>query len=189
MALDVRTQLHTALAGHGLAEDHAVRVADRHEHRLDAAGGRVQVDTVGLALEARRQVGGPKGSLPDVDLADDLRAVAAEHLDGVGAVDGAQLEAVGGAVLEHGVSGRDAQAVAALLGLRAVRVEDAHGHRPWIECEQPVRAEASEAVAQHGEQRHELVQRTRQVEHEVVVAEGLVLDQVDLRQGLNKLRN
>src|SRR5205823_14507108 len=69
VALDVGAELNASVVGDGLAEDHAVRVPDRHQHRLDAAGRRVQVDAVGLAFEAGGEVGGPKRSLPDVDLA------------------------------------------------------------------------------------------------------------------------
>ena len=64
-----------------------MRVADRHEHRLDATGRNVKRDAIGLPIEAGREVGGTKGGTADVELADDLRAVPGQHPHGVGSVD------------------------------------------------------------------------------------------------------
>src|SRR5256885_16211980 len=75
MALEVRPELEAALFRHGLAEDDAVRVADRDEHRLDAAGRRVEVDLVGLAVKHRGKGGGAARPAPDVELGHDLDTV------------------------------------------------------------------------------------------------------------------
>src|SRR2546423_13779118 len=81
VALEHRAQLHAALPRDRLAEDDAVRVADRHQHRLHLAGGRVQAHAVWLALEARRQGWGPERWAADVDLAHDLGAVLRKDRD------------------------------------------------------------------------------------------------------------
>ena len=177
MALEVGAELEAALFRHGLAEHHAVGIADRNEHRRHRAGGCVEVHLVGFALERRRQVGGSERRPADVQLGDDLRALGGKDAHRVRPVDGAQLEALAGAVLEDRVRGCDAQSVPALLRLGAVGVEDAHAHRGRVEGEQAVRAEAEVAIAQPWQQPHHFVERPWQVHDQVVVAEGLVLDQ------------
>src|SRR2546430_17415752 len=89
MALEVRPELEAALSRHGLAEDDAVRVADRDQHRLDAAGRRVEVDLVGLAVKHRGQVGGAKRRASDVELGRDLGTVPGPDLYRVGPIGGA----------------------------------------------------------------------------------------------------
>jgi len=76
MALQVWTDLEAPLFRHGLAEDHAVRVADRDEHRLDPSTRHLEVDVVRLTVEVCRQVRGAERGPSDVDLRGDLRAVA-----------------------------------------------------------------------------------------------------------------
>src|SRR6202040_3714772 len=78
-----------------------------------------------------------------------------------------------------GMGGRDAQSVAALLGLRAVRVEYTNRHRRRVERQQPVGAETPMAVAKKRQQRHQIVKRAGQLEYEVVVAQRLVLNEID----------
>ena len=56
------------------------------------------------------------------------------------------------------MAGRDAQAVAALLGLGAVGVEDPDGEPGRVEGEQAVRAHAPVAVAEAGQQGHHPLQ-------------------------------
>ena len=99
-------------------------------------------------------------------------------------VPGAQIEPVSGPVAQHRVAGGDAEAVAALLRLRPVRVEDAHGHLGRVERHQPIRADPTVPVAQARQQRHHPVQVRRQVEDEVVVAQRLVLGQLHGRHDL-----
>ena len=77
--------------------------------------------------------------------------------------------------------GSDAQPVAALLGFGAVWVEDANAQRLGVEGEQAVRAEAAVAVAEGREQRDDLVERSGQVQDQVVVAKRLELEDVYLR--------
>src|SRR5256885_449005 len=67
MTFEMRTQLEAPLSGHGLAKDDAVRVAHRNQHRLDAAGRRVQLDLVRLTGEIGRQVRGAKRGSADVE--------------------------------------------------------------------------------------------------------------------------
>ena len=185
VALEQGAELEAARLRDGLGEDDAVRVPDRHQHRLHVARGGVQAHAVGLAVEPRGQVSRAKRRAADVDLADDLGAVLRKDRDVVGRRLRVQLEALACAVVEHCVRGDDAQAVAALLRLGRVRVEDANGHRPWLEGQQAVRTEAAIAVAQHGQQCHDLVERRGHVQHEVVVAERLIFDEVYLRQRPN----
>ena len=80
---------------------------------------------------------------------------------------------------------RDAQAVAALLGLGAVGVEDPNGHGPGVEGEQAIGAEAEVPVAQRRQMGHDLVEGTRQVHEQVVVAQRLILEEVYLRHRRN----
>src|SRR2546421_9896258 len=86
MAAEVRPELEAALFRHGLAEDDAVRVADRDEHRLDAAGRRIEVDLVGLAVKHRGQGGGAERRAPDVELGRDLGTVPGQDPYRVGPI-------------------------------------------------------------------------------------------------------
>ena len=185
MALEVRPELEAALLRHGLAEDDAVRVADRDEHRLDAAGRRMEVDLVGLAVKHRGQVGGAERRAPDVELGRDLGTVPGQDIYRVGPIGGAQREVLARAVDEDRMRRRDAQAVAALLGLGAVGVEDPNGHGLGVEGEQAIGAEAEVPVAQRRQMGHDLVEGTRQVHEQVVVAQRLVLKEVYLRHRRN----
>jgi hypothetical protein len=62
-------------------------------------------------------------------------------------------------ILEDRVRRGNAKAVAALLGLRAVGVEDADRHRIRIEGQQAIRAETDMPVAQPRQQLDQLVER------------------------------
>ena len=117
MCLEVRAQLDAARESDRLVEHHAVRVADRDEHRLDAAGARVEMHAVGLTFEVGRQVGSSERGAADVELARDLGTLPLEHADGVGAADRVQVEPIARAVLEDRVGGGDTEPVAALLSL------------------------------------------------------------------------
>jgi len=119
------------------------------------------------------------GRMTNVDLGCDLGPIAHQHPDGVRAIDGSQLEAVRSAVLKDGMGRGDAETVAALLRFRAVRIEDAHRHRDAVVRQQAIRAQPSVPVADRGQHLDKLVEGSREVHHEVVVAEGLILDQVD----------
>ncbi len=99
--------------------------------------------------------------------------------DLVGPVRSGQLEPVAGAVLEDGVGGRDTKAVAAFLSFRAIWIEDPHAHRRWVESEEAVRTEAAIAIAQNRQQLDDPVEVTGQVENEVVVAQRLVLNEIN----------
>jgi len=70
-----------------------------------------------FAAELRGQICGLEGWAADVELGDHLGAIAGQDPDGVGSIQGPQLEGVRRPMLEHGVCGGDAQPVAALLGL------------------------------------------------------------------------
>ena len=133
MVLEVWPQLQAPRLGGGLAEDDAVRVSDRDQHRLHRPNRGVDLDAVRLSVESGRQVGGAKGGPSDVELANDLGAVSRQHVHCIRAVDRFQLELVACPVLEDSVGGRDPQAVAALLCLRSVGIEDPHGHGLGVE--------------------------------------------------------
>jgi len=64
--LEERSKLEASRLGNRLAEDDAMRIADRDQHRLDAPCRRIEADAVGLAVEQRRQIRGTKGRPPDV---------------------------------------------------------------------------------------------------------------------------
>ena len=51
--------------------------------------------------------------------------------------------------------------------------------------QQAVGPQSAIAVAEHRQERDDLVERSGHVQHQVVVAQRLVFDEVDLRQGLN----
>ena len=80
-------------------------------------------------------------------------------------------------MLQHGVGRRDPESIATLLRLAAVGVEDPHRERDRVEGEQAVAAQPELAVTERRQQLDQLVERPWQVEHQVVVAERLVLDQ------------
>ena len=143
----MRSELEAALTRHRLVEDDAVRIADRHEHRLHAPCGSVEVDVLRFTGKIGRQVRGAKRGPADVQLGHDLGAVSLQHADRVGSVGRGQLESVARAMVQDRMGGDDPEPIAALLGLRAVRVEDAHAHRVRVEREQAVRAEAPVPVA------------------------------------------
>src|SRR5438270_8232810 len=135
MTLEMRTQLEAAFSCHRLAEDDAVRIADRDEHGLNAPGGSLQLDLLGLAVETGRQVRGSKRWATDVELRCDLSTVPREDANRVGAVRGAQLEALARAMHQDRMRRRDAQAVAALLRFGTIRVEDADCHGLGVESQ------------------------------------------------------
>ena len=82
-------------------------------------------------------------------------------------------------MLEDRMGGGDAQPIAALLRLRPVRVEDPHGLRLRIEGQQAVGAEAEVPVADPGQDFDHLLEWRGQVQDEVVVAQGLVFNEID----------
>jgi len=120
-----------------------------------------------------------KEGLPNVELTAHARTGDLENPDRVGAIAGPDLELLRGAVLEDGVGRRDPQAVTALLSLAPVGVEDPYRKRRRVEGEQAVAAQPELAMAEGRQQPDQLLERSRQVEHQVVVAERLVLDQSD----------
>src|SRR3982074_3836676 len=146
-------KLQAALHRHGLAEHYAMRVADRDEDALTASPRRVEMYSFGLSVKPRRQVRGSKRSPADVELRSDLGAVPRKHADWILAPDRGQLEQVAGAMLEHRVGRCDSQPVAAFLGLRTVRVEDADRHPRRVERQQAVGAKPQVAVAQSRQER------------------------------------
>src|SRR6266851_1489928 len=177
--LEVRTQLETPLDRDRLVEHDAVRVADRDEHGLDGPNWCLKSHSIWLAVEPGRQVGGSKRRTPDVDLTHDFGAVPGEDVNGVRASGGPELETIARPVLEDGVGGGDAQPVAALLGLRTIRVEDSNAHLRRIEGQQAVGAQAQMAVTQRREERDHLVERRGEVQDQVIVAQGLVFNEID----------
>src|SRR5258708_37054694 len=105
---------------------------------------------VRLAVEQGRKVARAKRGRADVAPAYYLGAIPIDDPDRVRPSGRAQLETFARRVLEDGVGGRDAQAVAALLGLRAIRLEDPDGHRLRVEGQQTIGAAAPVALAQCG---------------------------------------
>jgi hypothetical protein len=162
----------------------ALMLADRGlDVRGDLGSARadrgVQPHRVRFPFEARGQLGGTEGRDAKVQLALHARTLDGHDPDGVAAPSGHDLEALTGSVLEHSMTGADTQPVAAPLGLRAIRVEDADRQRGRVKGEQTVGPQAQMTVADAGKHWHNLVQRGRQVQHQVVVAERLVFDQSD----------
>src|SRR5207248_9988116 len=116
VTLEQRPELEAALAGDGLPEDDAMRIADRNEHSYDRPERRIDGRPARLA---------ERGSA-DVDLAHDFSPISRQHANSVRAAAGPQLERIGRVVLEDRVTSRDSEPVATLLSLRPIGVEDAN---------------------------------------------------------------
>ena len=86
-------------------------------------------------------------------------------------------------MLEHRVAGRDAQAVAAPLRFGPVGIEDPDRESGHVEGQQAVGPQASVAVTDAREQVNDARHVGGQVEHQVVVRQRLVLDQMNHRHG------
>src|SRR5207245_9896203 len=151
----------------------------RPEHGFDACSRRGQADAVGLSVEASGEVRGAEGWPPDVELADDLRAAFRQHPDVVGTVERGEVELVARPVLQDGVRGRDAKTVATFLGFGTVRVEDPNRHLGGVESDEAVCPETPISIAQRGHPGDTQLQVPRKVKYEVVVAQRLVLNEID----------
>src|SRR5215510_4721950 len=167
--LEQSSQLQAALPSDGLAEYHAVGVAQVDKAARGAARGGVDDDEP-VRVETWA---------PDVKLADDCRPADGYHSDRVAPIARVELEALLGMVPEHGMTGGDAQSVSAPFGLRAVWIEDPHGALSRVEGKQAVGTDSVVTVADLGQQRYDLPQLRGQVEHQIVVAERLVLGDLD----------
>jgi hypothetical protein len=82
-------------------------------------------------------------------------------------------------MLHDGVRRGYAEAIAALLRLRTVGVEDADAHCGGVERKEPVGAQAVMTAAEDWEQVDQRVKRAGQVQDKVIVAQCLVLDEID----------
>jgi len=113
----------------------------------------------------------------DVDLTAHLLAGDAEHPHRHRSRRHGQRETLREAMGEDQVGDRDPHPVAALLGFRAVGVDDPHRALGQVDQEQPVGAHAAMPVAQPGRLRGGGFEGDRVVEDQVVVAERFVLEQ------------
>jgi len=66
VVLEERSKLEASRLGNRLAEDDAMRIADRDQRRLDAPCGRIEADPVGLAVKQGGQIDGAERRPPDV---------------------------------------------------------------------------------------------------------------------------
>ena len=178
MVLQVRAQFQAAGLRDRLAEDHAVGVANRHQPCPHPSGRGLDIDH-SVVDRDRGQVRGQEGRRSDVQLAGDPRALLLQDIDRIAPVHGSDLKLIGCPVLEDGVAGRDPEPVAALLRLGGVGVVDPDRHRRRIEGQQPVGAEAEVTIADRGQKGDDRLHVGGKVDHQVVISERLVFDQLD----------
>lgn len=77
------------------------------------------------------------------------------------------------------MAGGDAQAVATLLRLGGIGVEDAQPEGRRIEDQKAVSARPPMAITDLRQQRNHSLQRSWEIQDQIVVAEGLVLEQFE----------